>query len=268
MNRFWFEFIRMKNLLFLFYFLFISSYSMSQIGSPALGKNNTGSWLAFGINQKLDTLNKWSSMSYIGLGRKSNLNSYNPVRDPGIFIINEEVNHRFHKHWEYSLALSYRRQNLYESISPYEKSNPSSKQEFRFYGKVSYLVKTNFVEITPTFRQEVRKFYTPDFKNYSETLQLRTRFRLKFTFLLTDNKIHRLLLYSEQLFSTSLRTNPKEWTKFKYKDSRFSLYYSFSPKSIPFQFDLGYMHNLVGTQSNFSAHYFAFDIIWKNPFKL
>lgn len=256
----------MKKIFWLFYFLFISTFTIGQIGSPGMGKTNTGSWFAVGVKQKLDTLNKWSSTTYIGLGRKSNPNSYNPVRQPSIFVVSEGFTNHFYENWEYAFGLSYRRQNLYQSSAPYNSSNPRFKQEFRLNGGISYLIKTKFVELTPTLKQDVRKFYRPDFKDYSESWQLRSRFRLKFMFPLTSNKVHRLLLYSEQLFATSLKGDPKEWTKFKYKDSRFSIYYSLTPKSIPFQFDFGYMQDLVGTNSNYSAHYFALDIIWKNPF--
>ncbi len=266
MKRFYTQQKIQNTVIIFFSFLFISWSTTAQIGPPGMGNVNTGSWFAIGIKQNLDTVDKWTSTTYLGLARKSDPNNYNPLLNQSHFVINEEVNNRFHEHWEYSLGLSYRLQNLYQSAPPYEKGDPKSKHEFRVYGKFTYLIKTSFIDIAPTLRQEVRKFYTPRFKNYSENMQFRTRFRLKFALPLSENKVHRLLLYSEQLFAISLKEQPKRWTNFKYKDSRFSLFYSLNPKGVPLQFDLGYMHNLVGTKSTYSAHYFAFDIIWKNPF--
>lgn len=243
-------------------------FASSQIIPPGLGKTNAASWLAFGIQQDLDTIKGkgWESTTYIGLGRMSSPDNDNPIEKPAIFIFNQEFKNRFQKNWEYSLAFSYRRQDEYASVAPYEHESPSIKQEFRFYGRFSYIAKTGILEITPTFRQEVQKYFNPDFSPYSESLKLRSRFRLKLSFQITPDKTHRIILYSEQLFSTSLMKDPEYWTKFGYKDSRFAAYYSFSPKKIPWTFNLGYMNNLMGNKKPASAHYIGLDLILKNPF--
>jgi hypothetical protein len=207
-------------------------------------------------------------MTYVGLGRKSNPDNYNPLFKPAIFVINQEFYHQFHSRWQYSVALSYRRQNQYTDDPPYKFDNPKLEQEFRLYGRLSYIFKTSRLKLIPTYRQEFRKFYSPDFKSVEENFQLRSRFRLQLTVNLDARKIHRLIASSELLFSISKETKPGTWTNFAYRESRFSLYYSLSPKSLPFILNLGYMNNLVGTKNNYDVHYLAVDIIIENPFKL
>lgn len=244
--------------------------SISQISPPGLGKTNIGSWVAVGIRQELDTIEGkgWQSMSYVGLGRKSNPDNYNPFHKAGIFIANQEFYHQFHKTWQYSLALSYRRQDQYLDNPPYEYDKPNLQQEFRVYARLSYLFRTSRIKIVPTVRQEFRKYFTPDFKNASDNFQFRSRFRIQLSANLDRKKKHRLVLSSEQLFSVGMKSKNNQWTDFNYRESRFSFYYSYSPKTSPFIFNIGYMNNLVGNKKVYTAHYLAFDIILENPFKL
>ncbi|MCB9188140.1 MAG: DUF2490 domain-containing protein [Flavobacteriales bacterium] len=248
----------------------IQNYIYGQISSPGLGKTNTADWIAFGVRQELDTIEGkgWQSMTYAGLGRKSNPDNYNLFYKPAIFIVNQEFYHQFHNDWQYSLALSYRRQDEYFDTPPYEHETPRIKQEFRIYGRFSYIFKTPRIKFIPTFRQEFRKFCSPDFKNITENFQLRSRLRLQLTVYLDKNKTHRLIASSEQLFSVSKETTSNTWTNFNYRESRFSFYYSISPQALPLIFSLGYMNNLVGNKTTFDAHYLAFDIIVENPFNL
>lgn len=250
-------------------FLSLISFSaMTQVIPPGLGDTKMAGWMAFGIQQDLDTVSGkgWSSTSYFGFGRMSDPDNYNLLQKPAIFILNQEFKNKFSEKWEYSLAFSYRNQKNYSDTEPYERTDPASKQEFRLYGRLSRIFKTSFVEITPTFRQELQKYFTGDFGSYPESFRLRSRFRVKFKVPLSMDEVHKLSLYSEQLFSTSLKTEPNRWTPFEYKDSRFSLYYTLSPKEIPWDFNMGYMNNLIGKKAPFSAHYVGLDLIWKNPF--
>ncbi len=257
----------MKRLLFTF-LLFLPLFSSGQIIPAGLGEHHMASWLAFGIKQKLDTLQDlgWQSTTYIATGRMSRPDNRSPLSREGLWVINQEFYNQFRPDWEYSFAFSYRRQNLYQKEAPYNKKDPGMKQEFRIYGRFSYFFQTPFMTITPTLRQEFQKYYDPDFNNYPESLQIRSRLRLKFSIPLVPDESHRLLLYSEQLFSTSYLSQTKNWTDFKYTDSRFSIYYSYAPQNIPFTFNLGYMNDLIGKSSPSSTSYLAFDLIWENPF--
>lgn len=253
----------------MFFVVFVSK-SFSQISPPGLGKAHTADWFAFGIRQELDTIEGkgWQSMSYIGLGRKSNPNNYIPFYRSAILVVNQEFYHQFHKDWQYSLALSYRRQDEYLDNAPYEHSNSKLKQEFRLYSRLSYTFSISGIKLVPTFRQEFRKFYSPAFQNTNENFQFRTRLRLQLKVNLDNTKQHRLIASSEQLFSISKENTPNAWTDYNYRESRFSLYYSFSPKMLPLIISVGYMNNLVGQENPYDVHYFAFDIVIENPFKL
>lgn len=248
--------------------MLFSSPSSSQIVPAGLGKTNLNSWIAFGVKQDLGNKKDggWSSVTYAGIGRISNQNSHNLFRYSGIFILNQEFYNRFYSNWEYSLALSYRKQDIYLKEAPYNHADPPFKNELRFYIRFSYLWKTNFMEITPTIRQEISKYYTPAWSDFSENLRLRTRFRLKFNIPLTPEKDHRLILFSEQLFSTSQNVSNRKWSPFEYADSRFSLYYSLSPQNTPVTFNFGYMLNWVNDSPDYTGHYFAIDAILNNPF--
>jgi hypothetical protein len=249
---------------------FVLGKCFSQISPPGLGKAHDADWFAFGIRQELDTIEGkgWQSISYVGLGRKSNPDNYNPFYKSAILVINQEFYHQFHKTWQYSLALSYRRQDEYLDSNPYEHDNPKLKQEFRLYGRFSYIFSTSRIKLVPIFRQEFRKFYSPNFQNINENFQFRTRLRLQLKVNLDNTKQHRLIASSEQLFSISKENTSDTWTDFNYRESRFSLYYSYSPKTFPFIFSIGYMNNLVGQKNPYDVHYLAFDIVIENPFKL
>jgi hypothetical protein len=256
-----------KNFFVLLTFLVVFvRQSFAQISPPGEGKARTADWFALGIRQKLDTTEGrgWQSMSYIGLGRKSNPDNYNPFFKHEIFVMNQEFYHQLPNAWQYSFALSYRRQDEYSDRPPYEHEYPGLIQEFRLYGRLSYTFYHSRFKLTPTFRQEVRNFYTVNFENTDEIVQMRSRVRLQLTAGLDRDNIHRLMASSEQLFAVSKEQAPAHWTAFNYRESRFSLYYSYSPKTITFS--VGYMNNLVGAKKPYDVHYIALDIVIENPF--
>lgn len=247
--------------------MIICNTCFSQISSPGLGKAKTATWLAVGIRQDLDTIQKWQSVSYIGIGRKSNPEQWDPLFKPAILVFNQEFYHQFNQHWQSSFALSYRRQDEYIENSPYVHSSPDIQQEFRLYSRLSYTIKNSRLKFVPTFRQEFRKFYTPDFNHMPEDFQFRSRLRLQLSLYLNGNQTRRLIAGSEQLFSISKYAGANSWSGFNYHESRFSLYYSVSPQAIPFTFSLGYVNNLVGVHHPYAVHYLSFDVIFENPFK-
>lgn len=254
----------MTKLFTLFIFLF-SHVILGQISPPGMGAGNLSNWLAVGVRQELDTAKKWQSVTYLGVGRKSNPDNYNPFYKKAFFIFNQEFYHQFHRNWQYSFALSYRIQESYDIHYPYEHLNPPHKQEIRAYGRLSYLVKTNRIKFSPTIRQEFRRFFNPDFSTTHERFQARTRLNLQLTLNLDESKRHRISLGSEQLFAITKHDDQQSWTDFSYHDSRFTLYYSMSPKNSAITLSIGYMNNLIGHSKVSSVHCFAFDLIFENP---
>lgn len=242
--------------------------SFAQLSPPGLGKAKTASWFAFGLKQSLDSTQQKESTTYIGMGRKSGLDESNPMSNLAILVINEEISNHFREHWIYAYALSYRRSNLFEPYAPYEDLDPAIEQEFRAYGRFSYVTGNDGLKWKNTIRQEFRKFYNSDFSNPDETFQLRTRFKTQLNIDLGNQKIHHIIGSAEVLFSISKENYPEnKWSKFGYKETRFGLYYSLSPRDIPLVFDLGYMHNIIGQSDVVDVNYVALDIIWKDPFK-
>ena len=259
---------RSKLLLAALIFVVTISNSYAQLSPPGLGEAKNASWFAFGVRQSLDSLKQKESTTYVGVGLKSSPDENNPFSKMAILVINEEISNRYKKNWEYSYALSYRRSNNYDSATPYEALGPAIEQEFRVYGRYSYIMEGNGLKWKNTVRQEFRKFFNPDFSNADENFQLRTRLKTQLSIDLGTAKTHHIIGGAEMLFAISKENEPqKEWSKFDYKESRLTLYYSFSPHEIPFVFDVGYMYNLIGKGSDISdVNYLAVDIIWKNPF--
>src|SRR5699024_1159977 len=97
----WENYKDMRNSIVLIFFIVLrSTHSIGQIIPPGMGKTHSASWLAFGVEQELDTIEDggWKSVTYLGLGRMSNSGSHNPVHLPGIFVVNQEFYNRFHRH--------------------------------------------------------------------------------------------------------------------------------------------------------------------------
>lgn len=205
-------------------------------------------------------------MTYLGMGRISQPDDYDPYRKPSIFVINQEFYHQLPKNWHYSLAISYRRQHEYQDEFPFTHQEPEIRHEFRTYGRVFYSLKTSRIKFTSAFRLEFRKFFSPAIAQSSENFQLRSRFKLQLAIHLDKQKQHCLTAGSEQLFAISKKEDPTQWTAFEYKESRFSLYYSFAPQKLPLTFSTGYMYNITGKNDPYDVHYFAFDIVVENPF--
>ena len=246
--------------------LFISTAS-AQISPPGLGNTSTAFWSAVGIRQKLDAKN--SFVTYLGLGRISDPEGdANPFKKQSILVLNQEFYHKMNTHWQYNYALSYRRQNQYESEAPYELETPAIQQEFRIYGRLAYATPVgSSVKWTTTYRQEFRKFFTPDFDDVPDGFQLRSRFKTQVLFPLDTDKENSLMGSAEALFSISNDADAG-WGDFAYKESRFCLYYCYSPDAIPVTFDIGYMNDLMGGHGHHikDANYLALDIILENPF--
>lgn len=254
----------MRVLLFTLYLTFVFSVAaIAQLSPPGLGSTNTAFWSAAGVKQKLSEKN--SSMTYVGMGRISGTKSDNPFSLPSIFVLNEEISHKINNSWAYSGALSYRRQNQYDEGFQRMKST-GINQEFRLYGRIKYTVDLGSSKWTTTLRQEVRKFYTEDFAQLPDGLQLRTRVKTQLLFPLDSDNESSLLGSAEALFAMA-NDSDEGWEKPMYKESRFCLYYCYSPENLPVTFDMGYMNDLMGHGHHTTdASYIAIDIIINNPF--
>lgn len=253
-----------KAFLYLVFAVLLCSKGLAQISPPGMGEVNTAAWFAIGIKQKLNQKETVFSTTYFGFGSISNPDNYNLFQKQAIYVVNEEISHRFKKHWEYSAALSYRWQCKYEKTEPFGLDTPKARQEFRFYSRFSYLNSIKFVDYSFTLRPEIRFFFNPNFSLPEKTTEFRLRFRGKLVFNLNTQKTQKITTTAEILASTN-KTNT--WNKFKYKESRFCLYYSITLPKPNITFNIGYMLDLIGPKEVKDVHYIAFDIVFKNPFK-
>lgn len=250
-----------KNCLSLF-FLCLAISAFTQIAPPGLTNKGGASWLAVGIKQQLNT-NGSSLSSYVGVGRAGTSNRSNPFQNHVLFVGSLSYKKAFKSQFYISPAFSYRHQEIYEN------SLNNEKQEFRFaigFGKVW---KLDRLEFKSQFKQEFRKFYDASFRNWDESIQLRSRLKLSAKYQLTKNKKHHISTNVEFLFTTTEHIKPSiYWEKISYSDTRLSAFYSYSiPKPKPnLIFSVGYMIDLIGVKPVNMGNYISLDLVWKDPF--
>ncbi len=255
--------MKQVNLLTVYFSLIFCTTALAQLSPPGMGGTNTALWSAVGVKQGLNEKN--TSMTYVGFGRISGANEGDPLGMPSIFVVNQEFYHKFSPDWKYSFAVSYRRQHEYDE-SYEDKEKDAINQEFRVYGRLQYTADFGDTKLTTTLRQEVRKFYTDNFAQLPNDFQLRTRLKAQYAVPLDIAGMSNLMGSAEALFAVS-NDSSEGWGSMVYKETRFCLYYNFSPQSLPVAFDVGYMNDLIGHGSHtVDASYLAFDVIVKDPF--
>lgn len=247
----------------LFLSLIFTTAAFAQLSPPGLGESETAFWSAVGVSQKLDDKN--TSKTYFGMGYISGNESANPFNAPSIIVLNQEFYHKLNLKWQYSYALSYRRQHEYDEDFDVPEDK-GIKQEFRVYGRIGYTAHIGNLKWAATLRQEVRKFYSDDFTQVPDGFQLRTRLKTQLTLSLNASATNSLTGSAEVLFAIANDHNDG-WSQPDYKETRFCLYYSYSPKESPVTFDIGYMNDLIGYGSGTAdVSYLAMDIVIKDPF--
>lgn len=257
--------IRLKILLLSF--SLNSSLSFGQLTPPGLGSNSKMNlWFAIGLDQKLDSAGKFSSMTYFGLAGQSTVESTNAFEHLGIFVINEEVKFRFKSNWNVSLAASYRHQNEFEKTFPYLAAEDRFKQEFRVYLRITKSWKEKAIP-SIAFRQEYRKFYDPEFRDWKISSGFRSRLKFQSEFKLIPSKRLTAIIGCEFLFSTEFQEVKQEWKHFEYGETRLSAVISYHSKNHKISYNIGYMNDLLHVPAGEkSVHYISTSIIFKNIF--
>ncbi|MGJ1408590.1 DUF2490 domain-containing protein [Sphingobacterium thalpophilum] len=239
----------------------------AQVSPPGLGKAKTASWWVLGLKRKLDSAGTKEALTYIGLGTKSTPDDADPFHKQAIWVLNHEVYHKFAPNQQYSYALSYRRQSVYDDLPPY--SNQGVEQEFRLYGRYAYTFElAQRWKWKNTLRQEFRKFFTANFHKAEENFQLRTRLKSQVNFRISDRNKQELALSAEGLLAISRMNEPEVWTSFGYKETRLAFYYMTDIPKTPLRLDIGYMNDLIRgyDKGGFGVHYLAVDLIWNLPY--
>lgn len=241
--------------------------AFGQLTPPGLGSNSKmNAWFAIGLDQKLDSAGRFSSMTYFGLAGQSTVDDINVFDRLGIFVLNEEVKFRFKLGWSVSLAASYRHQNEFQKTYPYLAVEDQFKQEFRLYSRITKTWKKGWIP-SIAFRQEYRKFYDPEFRDWEVSSALRSRLKLQSEFNLTSAKRLRATIACEFLFSTEFKEESQEWQHFQYGETRLSAIVSYYTKDGRTSYSVGYMNDLLHVPAGEkSIHYISLGIVFKNIF--
>lgn len=257
----------MKNYFLILFLLFTSTSNFfAQLSPPGLGDTNTASWFAVGVRQDLGSTQKTESLTYLGLGMKSNDDNKNWVEKPAIIVVNQEFYHQLDSHFKVSYAGSYRRQMHYSLDEYFNEEKSETEQELRLYGRLAYSTEIGKVKLTQTIRQEFRKFTDENWHNVDEPFQLRSRLKSQVSFDIDSKNQHTITAGAEVLFSTAKNNLTKEWSRLDYQESRFTLFYTYKPQKTPVVISLGYMNNLIQKNKTHSVHYASIDLVWENPF--
>lgn len=248
-------------------FVLCSTLSFAQLTPPGLGSNSkVNGWFAVGLDQKLDSAGRFSSMTYFGMAGQSTIENTNMFDRLGILVFNQEVKFRFHPTWNVSLAASYRHQNEFEKTYPYLAAEDRFKQEFRVYSRITKNWKKKWIP-SIAFRQEYRRFYDPGFREWEVSSAFRSRLKFQSEFNLVSSKKLTALIGTEFLFSTEFQEDTQSWQHFQYGETRLSAIISYHSNNHHITYNLGYMNDLLHVPAgNKSVHYISASIVFKNIF--
>jgi len=249
----------------------VASFSVAgrvqaQITPPGLGNARTAAWTAIGAREHLDDVDRRVSLTYVGVGTTSGRDDANPFSRPDILVLNEEYFDQFDPHWMYSVGLSYRRQNAFESDG--DDWRLKRFHELRLYGRFSSVLGSERVKVVNTLRPEIRGFVQPSFAASETPLQFRFRFKTQVAWAVEKTGRHKLIVAAEELASVGRdRALSSGWSDFGYRESRFSFFYSLDHEKLPCVVDVGLMNNLLGRATQLvDVQYVALDLVFRDPF--
>ena len=250
-------------------FLILSFYSsFAQLTPPGLGENSKiNGWFAVGLNQKLDSAGKFTSMTYFGVDGQSAMNRYNVFDRLGIFVLNEEVKYRMKNNFSTSIALSYRQQNVFDdNSSPAYPELSNFKREFRLYGRIGKSWNSSW-KPSVTLRQEWRKFYTPEFGQAKISSAFRTRLKFQSEINVIKSKRLKAIFGMEFLFATEFIESDQQWEHFEYSESRLSAFLSYSSKNKSVTYSFGVMDDILESDHKLKEiPYLSFALVFNNLF--
>lgn len=256
-----------KQKIVLLFMLLNDLHSFGQLTPPGLGSNTKmNGWFAIGLDQKLDSSGRFSSVTYFGLAGQSTVKNVNIFERLGIFVINEEIKYKFKPTWSVSLAASYRHQNEFEKTYPYVAAEDRFKQEFRVYARLTKKWQKKWIP-SITLRQEYRKFVDPGFRDWKISAAFRSRLKFQSELTLVSSERLTALVGCEFLFSTDFLETTGKWQHFQYGETRLSAILSYHTKNQKISYGLGYMNDLLHVPAGEkSVHYITASIVFKNIF--
>jgi hypothetical protein len=230
---------------------------------------NAVSWGAVGINQQISK--RWSTTAYLGYARESNPDDYSLLTKSAIFVANQETQYLFNAHWQLSLCSSFRIQNRYRKEAPYTVNDPDVRNEIRFYSRLYYRHHLGKVNMTYSFRPELRLFYNRDFTGWtSAPEELRFRLKVQANIPLNEDKSNQFIIANEWLSATGKKRNSDGmiyWSEYRFTEDRFTTYFRHLFKKPALIVDVGMMHQIRidDKKARYIVH-FGFDFLFQNPF--
>jgi hypothetical protein len=242
------------------------SAAEAQITPPGLGDARTATWAALGFKQSLDASERRQYASYVGVGATSERAPFDPSEHPSIVVFNHELFDHFRPHLQYSVGVSYRRQESFERKG--DTLREKHVQEGRLYGRFSAILERGQFKLVNTLRPELRGFVSPTFGRAEEPMQMRFRVKSQLAVRLDPSGERRLLAAAEALAATSRERRRKaRWSALSYRETRLSLFYSMRAND-QLTVDVGYMNDLMSHDASLtSVHYLAVDLVWIDPFR-
>jgi len=240
------------------------SNSFSQITAQGQGGKSVA-WLALGVNQDLN--NKWTSITQAAYSRHSALDTWNGLKQSGVFTVRQGIKYKFAKNWSFT--------NMFLFAQRYynDEAHPKLINEVRYAPSVNYKLKLGRFSIDQKVTTEFRKYYNPGFsKALPKPFDFRLRYLIKGTVGLDKAKRNEIIALTEVFASTSKYETQKEveWSEFTFNETRVSLYFRHKcgeKKNIIF--DAGAMSQTWHTKRQEKYRetvMLQFDLIIVNPF--
>jgi hypothetical protein len=242
---------------------------LGQISPPGMDDTNAVSWGAVGMNQQISK--RWSTTMYVGYARESNPDNFSLLTKSAIFVANQETQYLFNTKWQLAFCSSFRIQNRYIKEAPYTSNEPSLRDELRFYSRLYYRNHIGKINITYSFRPELRLFYDQHLTRWdSSPEELRFRFKIQANIPLNEEKSNLFIVGNEWLSATDKKSNPDGmiyWSSYRFTEDRFTTYLRHILKKPALIIDVGMMHQIRidDHKAKYIVH-FGFDFLFQNPF--
>jgi hypothetical protein len=237
----------------------------AQISPPGLDDPHAAFWSAIGFSEKLSE--RWNLTIYAGAARESNPDDYALLRKPAIFVLNQETRYTFNKNWSLSLCTSYRTQNRYEEVDPFEKADPDKRNEVRYYLRLYYRHSIRKFSFAYSFRPEFRTYYGEHGRLWRPVdEEVRLRLKAQVSVPLNASKSNQFILANEFLTATDhIDDRASHWTRYKFTENRLTTYFRHVFGKPSMVADLGIMHQLR-SDGRYTAH-LSVDLIFQNIFR-
>lgn len=238
----------------------------AQIGPPGMGPVPAAGWIAVGLTQRLDTAGDLRWSGYVGHGRSSSPDHARPWQRPAILVFDQLLTYRFHTRWQVGMGMSFRGQQRYSGTAPFERTAPD-RDEGRLHARLVLLWPVAHWRVQLTFKQELRRFFTPGLLPWDEDIEWRTRFKVQAEHALDQDGRRKVVLSVEELFAMDHeRGVPGEWTTLGYRESRLSAYLVQRMAHDRIEVAVGGMADLVRGDGPAVGPYMAASLAWHDPF--